>query len=379
MRSVKRCHADARARNVQSGERPASQAAMYNQAMSRPVPLPVALRQHLLLHIARGGNAGEAAFSNFLSRATVMTMSSDDASSFCAPHSEVTLVAEFVEGGSYRARSRWPTVGLPRRRHASPSASAFPRQSGVVHTVFDSLAPVLHDERAARFRRARHVAASSDSVLLVAVLFMLGMYHALMTLPSAFSKHEQRNPPSPAPALAHCTRPRGVSSSIARRKPRAAVAFTFISSASEEAKKNPLAPKQGHLRAKAKNVHFPHDGRRAIATSTPSTRSRCSRRCTSKEFVREGHTEVRDGKRRALLRAKRPVQVHQGRPERRGHGGETEPQYGRKSRTRFDFFRRCNVDTVNHPTRVVSDELRNSLRGRPRHRRWDELRPRHTQ
>jgi hypothetical protein len=142
------------------------------------------------------------------------------------------------------------------------------------------------------------------------------------------------------------------------------VAFSALL-ADEKAKTGPLAPKPGISRGEGEELHLPHDGGRARATSTASIRSRCWRNCISRVHPRGKH-EVGDGERKALL-CEVAVQVCAA-----GQSGAwmSEPGSLPRSRTSSVSIAAARSIQVNHPTAMYQMNCGNRFGGDPAIGSW---------
>jgi Protein of unknown function (DUF1501) len=129
----------------------------------------------------------------------------------------------------------------------------------------------------------------------------------------------------------------------------------------EDAKKNPLAPKTGHLPAKAKNVIFlmMEGGPSHLDTFDPKP---MLAKMHLKEFTREGKQKsaMESGK-RYYVRSPFPFKKH-------GQSGADMAENWSHLAGVADeicFFRGCQVDSVNHPTAMYQMNCGNRFGGDP--------------
>ena len=129
----------------------------------------------------------------------------------------------------------------------------------------------------------------------------------------------------------------------------------------EEAKKNPLAPKAGHLPAKARNVIFlmMEGGPSHLDTFDPKP---MLAKMHLKEFTREGKQKsaMESGKRyyvRSPFAFKKHGQSGADMAENWSHLADVADE--------ICFFRGCQVDSVNHPTAMYQMNCGNRFGGDP--------------
>lgn len=136
----------------------------------------------------------------------------------------------------------------------------------------------------------------------------------------------------------------------------------FSSLLAEEAKKHPLAPKQGHFpEAKAKNVIFlmMEGGPSHIDTFDPKP---TLEKLHLKEFVREGKqvSALQGGKRYYVQSPFKFIKAGQS-------GADMADNWTHLAKVADDicFFRGCTVDSVNHPTAMYQMNCGNRFGGDP--------------
>lgn len=137
------------------------------------------------------------------------------------------------------------------------------------------------------------------------------------------------------------------------------VALTSLMAA--EGKKNPLAPQQGHLPAKAKNVIFlmMEGGPSHIDTFDPKP---ALEKLHLKEFVREGKQKsaMESGKRYYVRSPFKFIKAGQS-------GADMAENWNHLAQVADElcFFRGCQVDSVNHPTAMYQMNCGNRFGGDP--------------
>src|SRR5688572_7666157 len=143
------------------------------------------------------------------------------------------------------------------------------------------------------------------------------------------------------------------------------VAFSSLLAA-EEAKKNPLAPKQGHLPAKAKHVIFlmMEGGPSHIDTFDPKP---MLAKMHLKEFVREGKEKsaMESGQRYYVQSPFQFIKAGQS-------GADMAANWPHLAKVADEicFFRGCTVDSVNHPTALYQMNCGNRFGGDPAIGAW---------
>ena len=142
------------------------------------------------------------------------------------------------------------------------------------------------------------------------------------------------------------------------------IAFTSMLSGAEQA--NPLAPKQGHVPAKAKNVIFlmMEGGPSHIDTFDPKPKLA---KMHLKEFVREGQQKS------AMESGKRYYVQSPFKFAKHGQSGADMAEnwtHLAKVADELCFFRGCQVDSVNHPTAMFQMNCGNRFGGDPAMGAW---------
>ena len=142
--------------------------------------------------------------------------------------------------------------------------------------------------------------------------------------------------------------------------------IAFASMLTAEDKANPLAPKPGHLSAKAKNVIFlmMEGGPSHIDTFDPKPELA---KLHLKEFTREGKQKS------AMESGKRYYVQSPFKFRRHGQSGaEMADNWTHLSKVADDicFFRGCQVDSVNHPTAMYQMNCGNRFGGDPAMGAW---------